>query len=80
MMIIAQFDPQDFAAMNPLLPQEQAHVKELRDKGTIEALFISADRLHVWLVMKAESQEQLEQELKGFPLYPYTKAQFVPLL
>ena len=80
MMIIAQFDQQDFAAISPLIPQEQAHVRKLTNEGTIEGIFLSADRLHVWLVMKGESQEQLEQELKGFPLYPYVKAQLVPLL
>lgn len=80
MMIIIQIDQQDFAAMSPLVPQEQAHVKKLTDEGTIEGLFSSADRLHTWLVMNGKSQEQIEQELKGFPLYPYMKAQLVPLL
>jgi muconolactone delta-isomerase len=80
MMIIIQFDQQDVAAMSPLVPQEQAHVRKLTSEGTIEGLFFSADHLHVWLVMKGKSQEQIEQELKGFPLYPYMKAQLVPLL
>ncbi|GHO51188.1 muconolactone Delta-isomerase family protein [Ktedonospora formicarum] len=80
MMIIIQYDQQDIAAMSPLIPQEQAHVKKLTDEGIIEGLFFSADYSHVWLVMKGESQEQIEQELKGFPVYPYMKAQLVPLL
>ena len=80
MMIVIQLDQQDFAAMSTLAPQEEAHGRKLMNEGTIEAIFISADRLHVWAVMKGKSQEQIEQELKGFPLYHYyKKVQLVPL-
>ena len=80
MMITIHFDPQQFAAMGALIPKEQEHVRELMSKGIIEAIYIGADRKVVWLVMKGESKEQLEQELTTFPLYPYMKLQFVPLL
>jgi muconolactone delta-isomerase len=79
MMITAQFDQKDFAAIGPLVPAEQAHVRKLTNEGTIESFFLSADRLYAWLVMKGESQEQIEQVLQGFPLAPYVKAQLVPL-
>jgi len=80
MMITIQFDPQHFEAMSALIPQEQEHIKVLMTKGIVEAIYISADRTMVWLIMKGESKEQLEQELSTFPLYPYMKPQFVPLL
>jgi len=80
MMITIQFDPQDFEAMSALIPKEQEHVRALMSQGRIEAIYISADRTVVWLVMKGESREEIEQELGAFPLYPYMKTQFVPLL
>jgi muconolactone delta-isomerase len=78
-MVTIHFDPQQFEAMSALIPKEQEHVRELMGKGVIEAIYISADRTEVWLVMKGESKEQLEQELTTFPLYPYMKLQFSPL-
>jgi len=80
MMLTIQFDPQHFEAMSALIPKEQEHIKTLMSKGKVEAIYISADRTTVWLLMKGESREQLEQELSTFPLYSYMKPQFVPLL
>ena len=80
MMITIQFDAHDFAAMSALIPEEQEHVRKLMGEGKLEAIYISADRTIVWLVMKGESKEQLEQELSAFPLYPYMKLQFAPLM
>ena len=80
MMITIQFDPHDFAAMSGLLPKEQEHVRTLMGEGKIEAIYISTDRTVVWLVMKGESKEEIEQELSAFPLYPYMKLQFTPLM
>lgn len=80
MMITIHFDPQHFTAMGSLIPKEQEHVRELMGKGIIEAIYISADRTLVWLVMKGESKEQIEQELSAFPLYSYMQAQLVPLM
>jgi muconolactone delta-isomerase len=80
MMIVIQFDPQQFEAMSALIPKEQEHVRGLMSQGAIEAIYVSADRTSVWLIMKGESKEQLEQELSTFPLYPYMQAQFVLLI
>ena len=80
MMITIHFDPQHFEAMSALLPKEQEHVRALMSKEIVEAIYVSADRAVVWLIMKGESREQLEQELSTFPFYPYMKAEFVPLL
>ena len=66
--------------MRDLLPKEQEHIKELRAKGVVEALYISADRAVGWLIMRGESQEEIEGELREFPLYPCMKLQLVELL
>ena len=80
MMVTIHFDPQNFQAMSALIPKEQEHIKELMSKGIVETIYISADRTMVWLLMVGESREQLEGELSTLPLFPYMKAQFVPLL
>ena len=78
-IIAITFNPQDGPAIAPLVPQEQAHVKQSRERGILEAVYISADRVRVWMVMNGESQEQVEQELKEFPLYPYMQPEIIPL-
>ena len=78
-MITIHFDMQYSQEIGALVPQEQKHVRESMSKGTLEAIYISADRTVVWLVIKGESQEQIQQELSTFPLYPYMQPQFTPL-
>ncbi len=75
-----QLNEQQRAEMMALVPQEQAHIKELREQGSVEELYISADRAHVWLVMRGETLEQIQQMLTTFPLYPYMDAEFKDLL
>jgi muconolactone delta-isomerase len=79
-MITIHFDKQHFATILSLIPAEQEHIKELTARGIVETIYISADRTVVWLIMKGESQEQIEQELHNFPLYTYMKSEFVPLM
>jgi muconolactone delta-isomerase len=80
MMITIHFDTQHVEAISALLPEELEHIRELTSKGIVEAIYVSADRTVVWLIMKGESQEQIEQELRTFPLYPYMKPEFAPLV
>ncbi len=79
-MITIQFDDQRREEINSLIPKEQQHVRELMTKGTLEAIYISADRTVVWVILKGDSQEQIQQELSGFPLYPYMRPEITPLL
>ena len=81
MMITVYFDPQHAEEISALVPQEQEHVKELLLQGKLEVLYISADRTTVWLILKGESAEEIQQELTAFPLYPYMqKPEFIPLV
>ncbi len=70
-MISASFRTHYQEEMLALMPQEEAHVRALREQGTIQALYLSADRAHVWLVMRGESQDEVQRTLEAFPLYPY---------
>jgi muconolactone delta-isomerase len=63
-----------------LIPQEQAHIKALMERGIVEALYISADRSHVWIVMQGESEEQVRQALQSLPLYPYMQPEITLLV
>ena len=65
---------------NALLPQEQAHMRALREKGIVEALYISADHPYVWIVMQGESKEFILQTLQSLPLYPYMQPEITPLM
>jgi muconolactone delta-isomerase len=78
-MITIHLDTQRREEITALVPQEQEHVRTLMSKGTVEAIYMSASRSVFWLVMQGESQEQIQQELSRFPLYPYMQADFTPL-
>lgn len=45
--------------IQPLVPDEQARVKELREQGVVEELFLAADRSRGWFVMRGESEEAI---------------------
>jgi len=74
-MVSIKFDSEQLTSVAPLVPKEQEHVKELVGKKALEAIYISNERFAVWLVMPGNSQDQVEQALKAFPLYPYMQCQ-----
>lgn len=51
----------------------------LSEQGVIEARSISADRVHVWLVVQRESQNQVQKDLESMPIYPYMEVAITPL-
>ncbi len=72
-MVSASLRAQNQEEMLPLVPQEQAHVQALQEQGTIKVHYLGADRLHVWLVIRAASQDEVQKTLESFPLYPYVR-------
>ncbi|GAC1372778.1 MAG: hypothetical protein NVS2B12_40250 [Ktedonobacteraceae bacterium] len=72
-MVSASFRAQDQEEMHAFVPQERAHIQVLQEQGTIEVEYLGADRLHVWVVMRGESQDQVQKALEAFPLYPYVR-------
>ena len=79
-MVEITFIPQHQSEIVALVPQEQAHIKTLMEQGVVQAIYISADRSHVWVVMQGESQEHVQQELQSFPLYPYMNVELTALV
>ncbi len=74
------FKPGSGPEMAPLVPKEQEHIKELRERGVVDQLYMIEKRDHVWIIMEGESQDAVEQELRAFPLYPYMNLQVLSLL
>ena len=79
-MVTVQLDTQQHEEISALVPQEREYVSQLMGQGGIESLYMSERRFAFWLVMKGESLEQIQQELSAFPLYPYMKLDFTPLV
>jgi muconolactone delta-isomerase len=71
--------PQDQEKILPLVAEEQTRVQTLREQGVIEARYMSTDRVHVWLVMQGESQDQVQKDLESLPLYPSMEVAITPL-
>ena len=79
-MVSFTFVPGHQAEVTALIPQEQAHVKMLKEAGTIEALYISYENGgRGWIVMKGESKEGIQKALEAFPLHPYMVLEIVAL-
>ena len=78
-MVSVSFRPQDQAEILTRIPAEQARIRTLREQGTVKALYISSDRLYVWIVMQGESQDQVQKDLESLPLYPYMEVAITPL-
>ena len=81
-MVTIRFNPRDAqqqAEMMALLPQEQAHVQVQREQHVLDAIYISADRRFVWLIMDGDSQESVQQRVATFPLYPYMQTEITQL-
>ena len=79
-MVEIIFIPQHQSEIAALVPQEQAHIKTLMEQGIVQAIYISADRSHVWVVMQGDSQEHVQQEVQSFPLYSYMNVEFTALV
>jgi len=79
MMVHFRFDPTDAAKVAPLIPAEQARIGELREAGTLEALYLAGDRAQGWLVLQGENEAAITDALASLPLHPYMIATSTPL-
>jgi muconolactone delta-isomerase len=78
-IVHAKFRLQDQQEILARLPQEQAQIKELREQGIVEALYVSTDLSQVWLVMQGASQDQIQESLRSLPLHSYMETEITPL-
>ena len=71
-MVSITFVPEHETEIAALIPQERAHIGELRTKGIIDMLYISQENGGLaWIVMNGESKEEVQKELEALPLYQY---------
>ncbi len=78
-MMHFRFDPANAAKIAPLIPAEIARVQELRDAGSLDALYFAADRTQGWIVMQGESEAAINEAFASLPLHPYMEATAIPL-
>jgi muconolactone delta-isomerase len=79
-MVRFTFVPGHQSEITALIPRERAHVEMLREKGTLEALYLSAESEGGgWIVMRGESKEEVQKALETFPLHPYMVLEIVTL-
>ncbi|HEV8192246.1 MAG TPA: muconolactone Delta-isomerase family protein [Ktedonobacterales bacterium] len=72
-MVALSFESGHEAEIAALIPQEQAHIRGLIQRGAVETIYISADRSLIWLIMRGASRQEVEQALTYLPLYPYMR-------
>jgi muconolactone delta-isomerase len=78
-MVHATFRQQDRQEILARVPQERERIKILMQQGIVEALYIAADSSGVWIVMRGESQDQVQKSLESLPLHPYMEIVITPL-
>jgi muconolactone delta-isomerase len=66
-------------AIPSLVPAERARVTELARQGTLQALYLAADNVKGWLVLRGASQAEVEQTLASLPSHPYMRVDLTPL-
>ena len=59
------------AEVASLIPAERERVRELHEQGTLEALYLAADRSGGWIAMHGPSIEWIEDALASLPLHPH---------
>jgi hypothetical protein len=60
-MVSAGFRPQDQAEILARIQEEGARLQTLREQGTVEVVYLSADRSHVWIVMQGSHRTRCKR-------------------
>lgn len=79
MMATLTFDQHQRAAVTALIPAEQAAIRELIARGTVEAVYIAADQARVWVVLRGASEGEVRHALESLPMAPYESIELTPL-
>ena len=62
-----------------LLPAEQEGVKVLEEKGVLLQSFIKQDMSGIFMVMVANDEDDLHNQISFLPYYPYMKIELVAI-
>lgn len=63
-----------------LVPRQRAAINLLMREGTILAYSLSADRVMLWVTIRANNKRQVRDIVQSFPMYKYMKETIVELL
>jgi muconolactone delta-isomerase len=61
------------------IPDERAKIRQLIDDGTVETLYLAADRSGGWIAMRGPSLARVEAALASLPLHPYMDVELTAL-
>ena len=53
-----------------LVEEDVKYANKLKEEGILESLYMRDDLRVCWAIYNAESKQELQQILQGFPLYP----------
>jgi muconolactone delta-isomerase len=76
------FDPADQAQIERRVPEEQTRVRELQQRGMLNALYIpdgTGAPANLWVIFEGDSQAAVQQVVESLPLYPYMHVDLTPL-
>ena len=62
-----------------LIPEEIKAAQALKDKGKILEDWIALDRSKGWILMRAESESEIVEDLKTLPLYGFLTIEITEL-
>lgn len=62
-----------------LAPDERARVKELREQGIVEELFVAEDMSRGWFVMQGESEDVVRRATASLPLFRFWEVSNTPI-
>ncbi len=54
-----------------LIPKQRAHIDKLMDEGKVLQYSLAADRTFLWVTVIGESEQQVMDILRSFPLFDY---------
>lgn len=63
-----------------LIPQQRAQIVELLTEGKLASFSLNANRTQAWMVVRARTEEEVDELLESFPMYDYFEYEVEPLV
>lgn len=82
-MVVVQIavPPERRADLPALRVAEEAHIAQQTQAGNLEAIYYEATDgpPTIWAVLKADSLEDAQRQVAGYPMYPFMRLTYTPL-
>lgn len=80
-MVTVQLEipPERRSELPTLLEAEDAYVAEQLQQGNLEAIYLANGAPTVWAVLKADSLEDAQRQVEGYPMYAFMRLTYTPL-